>query len=279
VIEKSWFFLEGLVNKNQKAEDFVKSFTFINGSVYDNKKLMQKDPGYVSNLVSQDEETKLRLLDGNWKYIKSENDVYDAVCFSAMFGSLKSSTTGTKYITADIAMNGSDKFVVGVWDGFELIDILIMAKSNGKQVLDGIKEFANKYAVPNNRITFDNDGVGAFLGGFIPAGLPFVNNSKCIGRDNYVNLKTQCYSISGVDVNSGKYSISDKVANTMYDNKMTVRQRFMYERKAIKKATMTTDSKIHLISKDEMKTMLGSQSPDLMDMFMLRSYFTLGQKV
>jgi predicted phage terminase large subunit-like protein len=45
----------------------VKSFTFINSSVFDNKILLEKDPGYLGNLKTLDYVERERLLRGNWK--------------------------------------------------------------------------------------------------------------------------------------------------------------------------------------------------------------------
>jgi predicted phage terminase large subunit-like protein len=44
-----------------------KSVTFIPSKLSDNKILMEKDPGYLANLLAQDLVTRARLLDGNWK--------------------------------------------------------------------------------------------------------------------------------------------------------------------------------------------------------------------
>ncbi len=43
-----------------------KSVTFIPSKLEDNKILMQKDPGYLANLLAQDRVTRLRLREGNW---------------------------------------------------------------------------------------------------------------------------------------------------------------------------------------------------------------------
>lgn len=43
-----------------------KSFTFIPSLIYDNKILMEKDPGYLSNLMALSRIDRLRLLGGNW---------------------------------------------------------------------------------------------------------------------------------------------------------------------------------------------------------------------
>ncbi|MBR5173202.1 MAG: phage terminase large subunit [Phascolarctobacterium sp.] len=58
---------ELLKNHPQLQEEMVKSFTFISAKLTDNKILMESDPGYLGNLLSQNEIEKERLLYGNWK--------------------------------------------------------------------------------------------------------------------------------------------------------------------------------------------------------------------
>ena len=45
----------------------TKSFTFIASSIYDNKILLTKDPGYLANLKALSYVDRMRLLEGNWK--------------------------------------------------------------------------------------------------------------------------------------------------------------------------------------------------------------------
>lgn len=276
VIEKSWHILEEQITKSGiDPMYFVKSVTFISGSIYDNKELLNVDPAYLGNLMAQDADTQAALLKGNWKVAISPKDIYDYEAFKGMFENKYDVKTGERYITADIAMKGSDKFIVGVWDGFELIDIAILPKSNGKDVIDTIETFCKSYNVQNRHVVFDNDGVGSFVDGFIVGAIEFNNGARAENDENYFNLKTQCYYKSGDNVKAGMYRISEKVANTMYDEKMTVRQRFMHERKAIKRDKEDMDGKLRIIPKDQMKVYLAGQSPDIMDMFMMREKLEL----
>jgi hypothetical protein len=62
------------MNKGELLEKFpesepehVKSFTFIASSIYDNRILIEKDPGYLGNLLAQSIVDRERLLKGNWK--------------------------------------------------------------------------------------------------------------------------------------------------------------------------------------------------------------------
>jgi predicted phage terminase large subunit-like protein len=44
----------------------AKTITFIPSNIYDNKKLIEKDPDYLNNLRSLDHVERMRLLEGNW---------------------------------------------------------------------------------------------------------------------------------------------------------------------------------------------------------------------
>ena len=271
-----------------RAEDFIKSITFVSGSIYDNKQGLMMDPTYPGNLLSQDEETRRQLLEGRWKGSNSPNDIYEYDAFMGVFQNLKDVNKTGRYITADIAMKGSNKLVVGYWEGYELADIELMDKSDGKQVIELISNMAKRYSVENRYICYDSDGVGSYIDGFIRGAVPFNGGTSPMSvrddvsgrlmKENYMNLKTQCYYRSGMRVSQGQIKISDKAANKMYDNSMTIRQRFMYERKAIKRDRADHDGKLRIIGKDEMKVKLNGDSPDLMDMLMMREIFELKPK-
>jgi hypothetical protein len=294
VIEKAWHILEPVIRlSGLDPHDLIKSVTFISGTIYQNKELLSVDPSYLGNLLAQDAETQSSLLHGNWKTVISEQDVYEYHSFRGMFDNVYEVDNEETFITADIALKGSDKFIVGGWKGDELVAVVVMDKSDGKEVITAITTMAKELKVQNKNIAFDADGVGGFVDGFLPGATAFNNGSSALPNpdvdpsasleekkkaENYLNLKTQCYYRSGDKVNKGKYKISEDVANTMYDDKMTIRQRFMFERKAIKRDKADADGKLKIIGKSSMKVKLNGQSPDIMDMFMMKEIFSLRPK-
>ena len=286
VYEKSAFFLTDIIRESAlKKEHFIKSLSFVSGSVYDNKKLLERDPSYLGNLLAQDEQTQLQLFKGNWKFVPSDLDIYKYPDFLGLFHNTYETLTPDRYITADIALEGSNKFVVGYWEGKSLEDIVIIDKSKGNEVISAIVNMARQYKVPNKNIVYDSDGVGGFVDGFIIGAKPFHGGGAVLPvkdlisgktiKEDYFNLKTQLYYRSGYAVSKGEYRISEQVASQMYDDKMTIRQRFLHERKAIKKDKVDSDGKKRIIPKEQMKVMLNNQSPDLLDMFMMRELFEL----
>ena len=279
-IKKGSYLINPLVEASGiEAKHFVKSMTFIGGSIYDNKKLLSVNPDYLANLAAQDDQTKLQLLEGNWKVSLNPLDVYDYEAFKDFFTNqwVKS---GEKCITVDVATSGKNKLVISYFEGERWEDIDIIDKSTGKEVIDAIMSMASRYEVPNSKITYDANGVGSFIGGadnaFIPNSIPFDNGGKAYemkdGR-KFKNLKTQCYYLDG---EVKEQYISPKVANKMYDTKMTVRQRLLYERKAIKKKKGLDEEPLALIAKQVMKEKyLQGDSPDLLDSKMMKRIFGL----
>lgn len=73
------------------TEHDIKSLTFVSSSVYDNKILLEKDPGYLGNLKALSLVDRERLLKGNWKirpsaglyFKRSDFEVVDAAPASA----------------------------------------------------------------------------------------------------------------------------------------------------------------------------------------------------
>ncbi|MFB6456494.1 terminase large subunit domain-containing protein [Chitinophaga sp. Hz27] len=284
VIEAAWHVLEEQVTKSgRRPEDFVKSVTFISGSIYDNQELLDNDPGYLANLMAQDEQTRMQLLGGNWNTRPNEDDIYEYKAFAGMFDDLFEVDKEGHCIIADIALEGSNKLTVSYWMGWEMVDLVIVDKNKGDKVIEVIADMAKRYKVSNTDIVFDADGVGGFVDGFIPGAIPFHGGASVVEvedlvsskfiKENYFNLRTQCYYRSGNRVTRGEVRICERVADMMYDDNTTVRQRFFNERKAIKKSPTNTDGKKRIIKKSEMKVILGnSESPDLTDLLMMREY-------
>ncbi len=289
VIEKASFLINDKVKESGiDADDFVKSITFISGSIYDNHALLKTNPQYLANLMAQDSATRAALLDGNWHFVVSENDIYEYADFLGIFENEFTTKSNDRYITADIAGRGSDKFVVGVWYGKELMDAVVMAKSNGPEVIGAIRAMAQKHIVPNKHIIYDSDGIGGLVDGFFVGAIGFVGGAQPLEvydtnlrkkvKENYYNLKTQLVYRNGVQVAAGAYKMSGHAQSIPYDEKMTLRQRLIYERKAFKRDKVDKDGKLRIIPKDEQKVILQNQSPDVMDMWYMREYFEIMPK-
>jgi len=177
-------------------------------------------------------------------------------------------TPGQRYISADIALHGSDRFVVIVWSGFIVEAIYTIGKCDAKQAEEFIKSKANEWSVPQRNIVYDHDGIGAFLAGYLRNAYGFVNGSTPIqsskDKINYTHLKAQCF-----------FALSKAMA----DNKIWVKpqqhkENIMLELENIRKDGHDKEGKIGVTRKDDVKKVLGF-SPDFADALMMRMVFEL----
>lgn len=263
-------------NEDTNPEDLVKSVTFIPGDIYSNKELLSRDPGYLANLMAQDEATKAQLLDGNWKVRVDGNELIHFVKMKDTFTNsfIKS---GKKYITADIALKGSDLLVIAYWEGFRLLDMTVMEKSKGNEVIDAIKDMAKKWGVPQSQILYDDDGVGQFVDGFIQNAKAFKNAGKPFNEENYRYLRDQLYFKMADRINNDGYYVADAVLNKVVKGKK-VSEWLMDERRAIKQDKPDHDGKLAIIPKEQRKNIIG-HSTDFMDVWMMREWFEFAPKL
>ena len=275
--------LENEAFQGRDLKDLVKSVTFIPGSIYDNKKMLDRSPEYLGNLLAQDEETKAQLLYGNWKVRVDDKELINYTSLRDSFtntfvglddnGNIKKDLT--KYISADIAMQGSDRFVVFVWHGWRVIDCYIDNKTDPRDIVNKIEELATLHHVHRSNIVYDADGLGTYLRGYLSGARPFVNGSKAIGKEQYKNLKAQCAYRFAQVVNDGSVFITPYVAGKSVtfgkDNK-TIEELIGEERRALKRLKPDGDGKLSIIPKEQMKNIVG-RSPDVIEALMYRAYF------
>lgn len=290
VYEKSKHFIDPILKASPDTElrDLIKSLTFIPGDIYDNKELLKTNAGYLANLLALDEDEKLRLLNGNWKIKVGGDDLINPTKLKDVFTN-DFVARGKRKITADIAFHGADLFIIAVWEGKYLIDLIFMPKSEPDIVEKKIKEIANKYGVPRSRIAYDADGIGSYLRGYLKDAKPFNGNAtpvelqeakgqkqreeKLQKKENYSNRKTQCYYRLADAIHNDEYFIPEHIANMKLPNGNTVKRELERQRKAVKKVVDGTKLKIN--SKESQKTYLNGDSPDLLDVTMMNEYLDL----
>lgn len=270
--KKNWLYTE--FYKPFKEGKLDKDKAFVQALPTDNPFLT---PQYLEALRSiKDKSKRERLLSGNWEYDDDPNALIDYDAITGLFTNdhVKPNEL-ERYITADVALQGSDRYVVGVWHGWVLVDIVILAKSSGKKVLEVISGLREKHQIPIRNICYDADGVGSFLGGedgFLPGArsfrngaAPFLENFK---KPNYENLKTQCYYHLAYSVNQGEVYLK------AIRGRKELEEQLIEEMEQIKSRDPDSDGKIKLIKKEDVKAFIG-RSPDISDMIMMRKYFDL----
>jgi len=221
---------------------------------------------YLQSLRELPEASKQRLYYGNWEFNDDDDILFNYEDILGAFDNeFAFDRKAKRYVTADIAAYGSDLFVIIAWQGWTVDKIYTMKQSDGKQIIDKIRDVARRHKVHAKRVIYDADGIGAFVGGFLRAALPFRNGGKVIGKNNYKNLKTQCYYLLSEKLQDGEVYIkgNKKLLDVISEELDAVRVRNNF-----------TDGKLMVSSKDEIRQRIG-RSPDYADALMMRMYFDL----
>ena len=242
-----------------KLEDHIK---FIQALPTDNKML---ESGYLEHLertLSPNE--KERLLYGNWEYDDDPSALcsYDKILeiFTNDFISL----SGKKYITCDVARFGSDKIVIGLWNGFRVKAYTFEKKAitESYALVDKLRRDNN---IPLHNVICDEDGVGGGLVDMLKC-KGFINNSKALNGENYYNLQAQCaFKLAERINNNGIYFECS-------DNK--IKEDTVQELEHLKEKDIDKDGKKGIVGKDHVKSLIG-RSPDYRDMLLMREWFEL----
>lgn len=174
-----------------------------------------------------------------------------------------------RYITADIALHGSDKFRILVWDGWTVIYHLEIDKCDADEVERVLKSIAEKFNVMRHNIVYDADGLGSFLRGYLKGAKPFNNNAKPIGQNNYKNLKSQCgYELAKHCNKVGIYILEE----------VDLKKEDVYEEfECLQSYNLDNEGKMQLLPKSKIKEIIG-HSPDLLDNFIMRMFFDIKAK-
>lgn len=262
---KNWTYSE--FYQPSKKETLAENKKFIQSLLTDNPNISEH---YRNNLLTLDENSKQRLLFGNWEY---SDDPTILIPYENILNSFTNTFVekGEKYIVADIARFGRDKTVIGVWSGFRLFKIITIAKSGLDEVKEVLERLRIENQIPLSNIIVDEDGVGGGVVDFVKC-KGFVNNSSPLDvkgvKQNYANLKSQCY-----------FGISDRInSNQVYfgvdgEHKQAIEEELQY----VKQKNMDKDGKKSVLSKDDIKEQLG-RSPDYADMIAMRYWFELKGK-
>lgn len=275
--------------------DLIKSVTFIPGSVYENKELLRNDPGYIGNLLAQDEDERNKLLYGNWKIRTDGKALFNYDAIRSLFTNF---ITETKFrcITCDAARFGRDFTVIFVWEGWKVVRIIVMLSTDEQDIVKAIESQRQQFGIPKHKVLVDQDGVGGGavkIGGYqgFQGGTAAVVDPDTGIKEFYQNLKTQCYYRAADLVNVGLVAVvatSETVVIVDRSGQQHRSMKFKHKGKevsiiqyieqdlrAVKKKDKDSEGKKRIIPKEEQKSILNGRSPDFGDNFCMRAWFEL----
>jgi len=256
---KNWVYSDFF--KADKEDTLKENYKFIQSLVTDNPNI---EPSYEQNLQQLDQQSKERLLFGNWDY---DNDPsllceYDAICDMFTNDHIQG---GRKYISADLAMQGRDKFIAGYWNGMICNLAIDMDKSTAREIELKLKELKIANSVGNSNIVADSDGLGQYLESYLRNIKTFHGDMRSLNRKEYDNIKSQC-----------AFKLAELINNRQIKINCSLQQEEEIKKEisiCLKRDNIDTDKK-KIIKKEKMKELLG-HSPDYLDMLIMRMIFEL----
>ena len=264
-------------------ELFIKSVTFIEAKLADNKKLMKADPTYLSNLVNQDEEQRARDLDGNWKYRNVGDDLIKLANLEEFFKNSFQFGDNQRRCACDVAFDGGDNLVMWLFIGDHIEDVYVCSATS-RTVLNNVKNKLEEWRVLEENFTYDLSGLGQTFKGFFTHAVPFNNRESVEERykGQFDNIKSQCAYMFYHALNDGELSINPdlldlKFSGDGYSN-MALRDILRKERKAIKKNIDISDNGFCIIKKRMMKQIVG-HSPDFIEALLMIFIFKIKKHI
>lgn len=211
-----------------------------------------------------------RQINGNFDYDNDPTKLcdYDAICDMFTNDHIQG---GKKYISADLAMQGRDKFIAGRWDGLICTIAIDKAKSEPQEIEDDLNELKIINDVPNSQIVADSDGLGQYLRGYIKNIKTFHGGSTKFKKEDplleiYGNLKDAC-----------AFKLAEVINNRLIKINCTAEQEVRIKKEisvCLKRDNVDLDVK-KIIKKDKMKKLMGGDSPDHLDQLLMRMFFEI----
>lgn len=263
--KKNWLY--STIYKPFKEGTLPDDWAFIQSLYSDNPYTAEE---YGKNLSGiKDKALKERLMFGNWEYDDDPSVLIDYDAITDLFSNTVEPST-QRYISADIARYGGDKIVMMVWEGLKVTRVLVKNKQGIDTTANDIRTLSRENMVPYSNIIVDSDGIGGGvediltgIKGFTAQNAP-MDDPNTHRKENYRNLKAQCYFRLAEYINNHKIAIETDDSKVMESIKEELEQ--------VRRADVDNDGKLALISKEDVKAILG-RSPDFADALMMRMVF------
>ena len=255
---KNWTYTD--FYRPYKNKELLKHRKFIQALVDDNENISKH---YKEQLGKLDKLSKERLLFGNWEYDATDDNLIDYNAIVSLFEN--KGVEGEKYISCDVARFGSDKTVIMYWEGLQIKTIRTILKSSIDNVVDEVRAIQQKYQVPLRNVVIDEDGVGGGAKDYLRC-QGFVNNARPLRKENYQNLKTQCFYTLAKKINEGQIGITCPDIN--------IKEYIIEELEQVRIKNQDKDTKLQIVAKDTIKALIG-RSPDYADALAMRMYYEI----
>jgi PBSX family phage terminase large subunit len=251
---KGWLYREFF--DAQRNNSIRKDRRFIQALPTDNPHI---SPVYIESLQMLPDIDRKRLLEGDWDYDETKDRLYE---YDDLLRCFRPSTTlGDKFITADIARMGDDRTVIVVWNNLHAEKFVVLKHKPINEVVDTINQLVKSHGVKLSNVLCDEDGIGGGAVDYLKC-KGFLNGSKAV-RDNYMNLKSDCY-----------FKLGELITNNLITFESTHKDTIVKELEMIRREKLDSDGKLRVTNKEDLKKRHGI-SPDFADAIMMRAFYEL----
>lgn len=266
-------------------QDMIRSFVFYVGKMSENMASIGNNKGYAGSVAAVGGRRAQQLIEGNFNVDEDADEDAPIKPEEAMgVFSNDPQVNGDKWITCDLADVGKDNMVALVWDGFHVIDALVIGQSTPRVNADRLIELAKNYDISDSHIIYDGINA-AYMFDYIPDAIPCraFETPRGIDGRGVATLKDECYMRLIRSIRENRLSFSDKVANMRYRHavdkeELYVASEFVEECSVVRWRELPNGKK-RLLGKKEMNARLGKgRSMDLLDPCAMRMYPVLGYR-
>lgn len=260
-------------------ENMIKSFTFYLGKMSENKASIGTNMDYVGSVAAVGGAAAQQLIEGNW-FADEEEDLEAPIpaYIAREAFAIDPQVNGDKWITADLADYGTDNFVVLVWDGLHIIDMLMLGNTTPARNALELQMMASKHGIPDSHIIFDGTN-GRYILDYIPDAIPFISALPPVGiyARSACNRKDEAYLRLKYLLNNRKVSWDPKIGKTRYTHQKLNIEIFVetefVEECSVVRFIQQPSGKRRLANKKDMNQMLGKgRSMDILDAVAMRLF-------
>lgn len=258
-------------------EDFY--YANLKGTIKPYRKFVQafatdnpnNDPAYIQSLKDMPEgPNKSRLWYGDWNF---DEDPAALVQHDAIMDAFTNHIEPgpEKRLSADLAMQGRDSFVVGDWAGLVVTLVIDKPKATGKEIEQDLAKLMKEKQIGHSQTVVDSDGMGAYLESYLKGIKEFHGGAQAVDKIEFANLKSECaYKLAEV--------FNKRHIRIICTDEQ--KERIVKEMGVLKARSVDTDeARKRIISKDKMKDLLGGASPDYLDMLIMGMVFHVKKRM
>lgn len=267
------------VGGNYSYKNLIKSFVFYQGRLSENKAMLDGNPDYIGSVAASGGKMAQALLEGNFNVDPEEEDYIPIPGQSARAVFTNDpKVNADKWVTVDLADFGKNNLVALAWNGFHVVDIMILMKTTPRDNAKNVQIFAQNNGVAEAHIIYDGTSA-RYFGDYVPDAICYLSSRKSFGM--YANqaptVKDMCYLRLTKMIENGDITFDEKIGNQNYvrqdlKHACSVENEFLEECSVVRFKELPNGGR-KLLSKKEMNAKLGKdRSMDLLDPCAMRMY-------